>query len=114
MPFIQIKRQRYRNVSVWHRSDGDKNAARGAVRLLTAASHFEQQLLDRSHAALQHAHPLALLYRYEDASSQASNEEAWPPTREIQSGGGSTWAPMTRPLPQGVHLFGLGTPIPSL
>lgn len=104
-------------IVVWHRSDGDKTAARGSVRVLTAATHVEQQLqVDRAQAALQHAHPVALLYRHDGASDIDRNDDVAGDrvsngfaAHEIRSSSSSAWEPMTEPLPHGVHLFGLGT-----
>jgi hypothetical protein len=104
-------------IFVWCRSDGDTNAARGSVRVLTAATYVEQQLqVDRAQAALQHAHPLALLYRHDGASNIGRNDgealvSSGFATPGIRSNSGSAWAPMTKPLPHGIHLFGLGTPL---
>jgi hypothetical protein len=105
-------------------SDGDLNAARGSVRVLTSATHAEQLQADRAQASLHHAHPLALLYRYDaDADASAGDEVALSGHSDAgsdidmqgspsASSNNGIWAPMAEPLPQGVHLFGLGAWLP--
>ena len=91
--------------------------------MLTSATHAEQLQADRAQASLHHAHPLALLYRHDaDADASAGDEVALSGHSDAGSdidmqgspsaSSSGIWAPMAEPLPQGVHLFGLGAWLP--
>eukprot|EP01050_Picozoa_sp_SAG11_P005560 SAG11_NODE_397_length_9785_cov_3.709581_4_plen_505_part_00 len=78
-------------------SDGDPHAARGAVTILPSASHpgFLSALASTPQLALRRAHPVAVL-----TGGALTSRSEWR--------GAAEYSPLSRSLPEQVHLFSLG------
>jgi hypothetical protein len=84
-------------------SDGDPNSARGTVTLVPSASSdgFAVAAADTPRLALMRAHPMAVLYGVAMSMSDESLAES------TTTGNWSDFTPLSRSLPDDVHLFSL-------